>query len=536
MSVTGLDSRQDVLTAATTASKVAKADPSETADAVAIAGAPDFAALLQGRIGRNMALTRADAASNAPERSAASDRAAALADTRRRDPGFDADAPAEPAARRSGTQEHAAPTTEKQRPIAERSADPGAAPDAGANRSRPAAAAAEPGAPRDAAPKATSAPATAAGDAAAGPAKQAAGPAKPAGEPPSPTPTGERAADARAAQATGKPLGDLPAKVQVTQQPQGVASQPQATLGAASAVAAETARAAQQGAKADAPTQETLQSALRAAAMTPGDGAAGQPGAKAGGQNAASPAAQAAKAQAANQVANQAGNQAAATGQSPGAETPQPTPSFATGRPGAHGLQTAPDSGGRFAALTGTGKPMVAADPMTGGALSTGQNNAVQQRSAPAPTGQTARQTPPPPLSDQIAVQIQRAAGTGSDRIQIQLKPAELGRVEVRLEMAHDGRMTAVVTAERAETLDLLRQDARQLLQTLNDAGLKADQQSLSFNLRGDQGAGDRGDAHGRASDDAPGELVEGDGAVDPFAGADGLAGFGPDGRLNLRV
>ena len=65
MSVTGLESRQEVQTAATAATKVAKADgkndKGEDAAAAAVGAAPDFAALLQGRLGRNMALTRTDA-------------------------------------------------------------------------------------------------------------------------------------------------------------------------------------------------------------------------------------------------------------------------------------------------------------------------------------------------------------------------------------------------------------------------------------------------------------------------------------------
>ena len=89
------------------------------------------------------------------------------------------------------------------------------------------------------------------------------------------------------------------------------------------------------------------------------------------------------------------------------------------------------------------------------------------------------------PVIQQIAVNISRAMQGGTDRISIQLKPAALGRVEVRLEVTADGRVQAVVTADRPETLETLQRDARGLERALQDAGLRTDTNSLSFNLRG---------------------------------------------------
>jgi hypothetical protein len=91
---------------------------------------------------------------------------------------------------------------------------------------------------------------------------------------------------------------------------------------------------------------------------------------------------------------------------------------------------------------------------------------------------------PPRFIADQVAVQIQKSLSQGNDRISIQLKPAELGKVEVRLDVGHEGRVTAVITADRADTLDLLQRDARILQHSLQDAGLHADSNSLSFELR----------------------------------------------------
>jgi flagellar hook-length control protein FliK len=90
------------------------------------------------------------------------------------------------------------------------------------------------------------------------------------------------------------------------------------------------------------------------------------------------------------------------------------------------------------------------------------------------------------PVPEQLAVHIQRAARDGLDRIDIRLSPAELGRIEVRLEFGHDGRLTATIAADRPETLDQLQRDARGLERALEAAGLKTDAGGLSFNLRGD--------------------------------------------------
>jgi hypothetical protein len=90
------------------------------------------------------------------------------------------------------------------------------------------------------------------------------------------------------------------------------------------------------------------------------------------------------------------------------------------------------------------------------------------------------------PASEQVAINLKQALTTGSDEIQIQLKPASLGTIDVKLNVNHDGRLTAVISADRSDTLNLLKQDASQLQQSLRDAGFNADSGSLSFNLRGD--------------------------------------------------
>lgn len=90
--------------------------------------------------------------------------------------------------------------------------------------------------------------------------------------------------------------------------------------------------------------------------------------------------------------------------------------------------------------------------------------------------------------AEQVKVHIQNALADGTRRMEIQLKPHELGRVDVRIDTDADGKSHVTVTADKRDTLEMLQRDARSLERALADAGLKADSNSLSFNLRGDEG------------------------------------------------
>ncbi len=113
---------------------------------------------------------------------------------------------------------------------------------------------------------------------------------------------------------------------------------------------------------------------------------------------------------------------------------------------------------------------------------------------ASTPTASTAAPTanaaPPLPVVipavAQVAVNLAQAVQNGTDRIEIQLKPSNLGTIDVKLDLTRDGKITAAISADRADTLNLLRQNSGELQQALRDAGLQADSGSLSFNLRSD--------------------------------------------------
>lgn len=96
-----------------------------------------------------------------------------------------------------------------------------------------------------------------------------------------------------------------------------------------------------------------------------------------------------------------------------------------------------------------------------------------------------------------IALQIARNLQNGTNRFDIRLDPPEMGRIDVRMEVRNDGTVSAHLTVEKAQTLDLLQRDARALQQALNDAGLQADSDSLNFSLRDQTAGGDGRDYTG---------------------------------------
>jgi flagellar hook-length control protein FliK len=87
-----------------------------------------------------------------------------------------------------------------------------------------------------------------------------------------------------------------------------------------------------------------------------------------------------------------------------------------------------------------------------------------------------------------IALQVARNLQKGVNRFDIRLDPAEMGRIDVRMEVKKDGNVAAHLTVDRPETLDLLKRDSGALQQALNDAGLQANADSLNFSLRDQSG------------------------------------------------
>ncbi|MFZ0694214.1 MAG: flagellar hook-length control protein FliK [Alphaproteobacteria bacterium] len=191
----------------------------------------------------------------------------------------------------------------------------------------------------------------------------------------------------------------------------------------------------------------------------------------------------------AGQTASQSGQPALASNSAPADGKASATPvatmtvDLSAGKTGAPVPMSSTDSG-----------PQVQTQPQ--GAANTALTAVTGVQQMNAPTGASATDQPGAVQTraneltnianlDQVAVHITKAVGDGLDKISIQLKPESLGRIDVQLQVAHDGRVSAVIAADRQDTLSLLQRDARSLQQALSNAGLRTDTGSLSFNLSG---------------------------------------------------
>jgi chemotaxis protein MotD len=95
----------------------------------------------------------------------------------------------------------------------------------------------------------------------------------------------------------------------------------------------------------------------------------------------------------------------------------------------------------------------------------------------------TAAANAPVPVSG-LAMEIAATAKSGKSRFEIRLDPADLGRIDVRIDVDRHGQVTSHLTVERPETLSMLRQDANQLQRALDNAGLSTGNAGLQFSLR----------------------------------------------------
>ncbi len=101
---------------------------------------------------------------------------------------------------------------------------------------------------------------------------------------------------------------------------------------------------------------------------------------------------------------------------------------------------------------------------------------------------------------DQVTFKIGQSFKNGSNKVTVQLNPAELGKVEVKIDVNPDGRTNIVIAVEKPETLQLLQKDSADLQRSLSQAGVQADSGSLNFSL---QSGNDNSHYNSNASDRA---------------------------------
>ena len=180
---------------------------------------------------------------------------------------------------------------------------------------------------------------------------------------------------------------------------------------------------------------------------------------------------------------------------------------------------TSPQTNAHPAANAATqANAVAAAAASTDGAVqaATNTNSAASQAAQPASTTSSLTDaartapTPPalqsaPPATIQVyARMIERADGR-AQRFEVRLDPAELGRVDIRIEIGADRKVHAVMAAHDSAALTDLMRGQKSLERALSDAGIDLAENGLRFEIAADAGRGGAsqqrdGDASGRSS------------------------------------
>jgi len=137
---------------------------------------------------------------------------------------------------------------------------------------------------------------------------------------------------------------------------------------------------------------------------------------------------------------------------------------------------------------------------------------------------------PPAETTAHLAAQIARHVGDGSTHFDIELTPAGLGRVDVRVEISAQGQLTAAMSFDNPHAAAELRHRAGELTRALEQAGFDMSG-GLSFDVAGDRGQPGQGAPQQR---DDSGDAWRGrafQAALDVAGETDAVAG----GLLNLQ-
>lgn len=113
------------------------------------------------------------------------------------------------------------------------------------------------------------------------------------------------------------------------------------------------------------------------------------------------------------------------------------------------------------------------------------------------------------PAGAQVGREIIRRFDGRNTSFDIRLDPAELGRVDVRMEVSRDHRVTAVITADNPQALTELARHARDLEQQLQSAGLQLGENGLSFDLRQGAQGGENADNNNSNARSGGGEQAQ---------------------------
>jgi flagellar hook-length control protein FliK len=163
-----------------------------------------------------------------------------------------------------------------------------------------------------------------------------------------------------------------------------------------------------------------------------------------------------------------------------------------------------------------------------------GPQQATQMMQAATQMGRVGQ---PHPATEMVNLRIQKAMVNQETHFKMQLHPKELGRVDVQLQFAEDGKLMTIISADRADTLNLLQKDAANLHRMLQNAGLNSDAGGMEFNLRGEQDPNNGQGEFGQRANGYP------DGGADELSAQDVMAAIDHNqeqlialGRIDLTV
>lgn len=132
---------------------------------------------------------------------------------------------------------------------------------------------------------------------------------------------------------------------------------------------------------------------------------------------------------------------------------------------------------------------------------------------------------------EQIKVNITKSAVKGVDTVDIELKPEDLGKIQVRMYIHKDGKLHAEIISSRQETSDLLQRELESLSKSFQDAGYDTDKQNFHFSSQEERQA----NRHNEESNlqQFIGETLEQE--AEPIGVNDNLI-YDPQKGLNIRV
>jgi flagellar hook-length control protein FliK len=138
------------------------------------------------------------------------------------------------------------------------------------------------------------------------------------------------------------------------------------------------------------------------------------------------------------------------------------------------------------------------------GTIASGQHN-----STPAMTGQNPFVNLPQGAAQAVAAVIDKYVKdekTGAQSISLRLDPAELGRMDVRMEYKKGDPLKVHLVVEKADTMNMFLRDQQALENALNQAGIKSENVSLSFehNQGAFEHAMNEHTSHGKSDDRTP--------------------------------